>query len=115
MRARFPHARQPNRSAAAPHFRARRCALFKKQAIAIVGSRNASAAGLRMARELAADLSAKGYLIVSGLARGINGAAHKAALDGGTAARRRSLPVALTISTLKNMPTSKTPSPNAVF
>lgn len=60
--------------------------LFKKPAIAIVGSRNASAAGLRMARELTADLSAKGYLIVSGLARGIDGAAHKAALDGGTAA-----------------------------
>lgn len=60
--------------------------LFQKPAIAIVGSRNASAAGLRMARELAAELSAKGYLVVSGLARGVDGAAHKAALDGGTAA-----------------------------
>lgn len=60
--------------------------LFQKPAIAIVGSRNASAAGLRMARELAADLSARGYLIVSGLARGIDGTAHKAALEGGTAA-----------------------------
>jgi DNA processing protein len=61
-------------------------ALFMKPAIAIVGSRNASAAGLRMARELAEELSAKNYLIVSGLARGIDGAAHKAALEGGTAA-----------------------------
>lgn len=61
-------------------------ALFEKPAIAIVGSRNASAAGLRMARELAEELSAKGYLVVSGLARGIDGAAHKASMEGGTAA-----------------------------
>lgn len=55
-------------------------------AVAIVGARNASAAGGRFARGLAADLGAAGYAIVSGLARGIDAQAHLGALDTGTAA-----------------------------
>jgi DNA processing protein len=49
--------------------------------IAVVGSRKASSEGLRNARVFAQDLSKAGVLIVSGLARGIDGAAHKAAID----------------------------------
>ena len=48
--------------------------------VAIVGARNASAAGQRMTELLAGDLSAHGYVVVSGLARGIDAAAHKGAL-----------------------------------
>jgi len=54
--------------------------------VAIVGARNASAAGQRMTELLAGDLSAHGYVVVSGLARGIDAAAHKASLSGGTVA-----------------------------
>jgi DNA processing protein len=60
--------------------------LFDKPGIGVVGARNASAAGIRLARELSAGLSARGYCIVSGLARGIDAAAHTAALEGGTIA-----------------------------
>lgn len=59
--------------------------LLQRQAIAIVGSRNASAAGARIAATIARDLGARGFTIVSGLARGIDGAAHRASLDSGTA------------------------------
>ncbi|OWU86431.1 DNA processing protein DprA [Oceanicola sp. 22II-s10i] len=52
--------------------------------IAIVGARNASSLGTRMARALAEDLGAAGYVVVSGLARGIDAAAHHAALGTGT-------------------------------
>ena len=54
--------------------------------IAIVGSRNASGAGLKFAGSLARDLSDAGFVIVSGLARGIDQAAHRASLAGGTVA-----------------------------
>jgi DNA processing protein len=48
--------------------------------VAMVGARNASAAAVKLAREMAAGLSAEGYTVVSGLARGIDGAAHRGAL-----------------------------------
>jgi DNA processing protein len=60
--------------------------LLNRQAIAIVGSRDASAAGAKIARDLANGLGAAGIAVVSGLARGIDAAAHTAALDTGTVA-----------------------------
>lgn len=59
---------------------------FRSPAVAIVGARNASAAGARMARLIASDLGKAGYTIVSGLARGIDAAAHEASLATGTIA-----------------------------
>jgi len=53
---------------------------------AMVGARNASAAGLRFAGEIARELGENGVSIVSGLARGIDGAAHRGALETGTIA-----------------------------
>jgi DNA processing protein len=54
--------------------------------VAVVGSRQASAAGLKFAGEISAALGQRGFLIVSGLARGIDAAAHRAALPFGTCA-----------------------------
>lgn len=54
--------------------------------ISIVGSRNGSAAGLQIARKLAADLGACGFTIASGLARGIDASVHRASLATGTVA-----------------------------
>ena len=54
--------------------------------VGIVGARNASAAGMRFAERLARDLGAAGFAVVSGLARGIDGAAHRANLGTGTIA-----------------------------
>jgi DNA processing protein len=61
-------------------------ALLSRPMLALVGTRNASALGTRMARRLAADLGAAGFVVVSGLARGIDALAHRAALDTGTVA-----------------------------
>ncbi len=61
-------------------------ALFQPAAVAVVGARNASAAGARMARMLASGLGEAGYVVVSGLARGIDAAAHEASLATGTIA-----------------------------
>jgi len=61
-------------------------AILTRHLVAIVGSRNASAAGMKFAATLARDLGAAGYGIVSGLARGIDAAAHRASLDSGTVA-----------------------------
>ncbi|MGA9560505.1 MAG: DNA-processing protein DprA, partial [Pseudolabrys sp.] len=54
--------------------------------IAIVGSRNASAAGVKFAERMARDLGEAGFAVVSGLARGIDAAAHSASLGTGTIA-----------------------------
>lgn len=54
--------------------------LLARQGVALVGSRNASSLGLRMARILATGLSQRGQVVVSGLARGIDAEAHRAAL-----------------------------------
>lgn len=61
-------------------------AALHRPLVAIVGARNASSLGLRMARALAGALSEQGYVVVSGLARGIDTAAHTAALAQGTLA-----------------------------
>ncbi|UIJ73640.1 DNA-processing protein DprA [Aurantimonas sp. HBX-1] len=53
-------------------------------AVAMVGARNASLSGIKLTRTLASELGAAGYAVVSGLARGIDAAAHEAALDTGT-------------------------------
>ena len=60
--------------------------LLERPAIAIVGSRNASAAGLAFAERMARGLAQSGYVIVSGFARGIDSRAHRAALATGTIA-----------------------------
>ena len=54
--------------------------------VALVGSRNASAAGVKFAERIAHELSDAGFVIASGLARGIDAAAHRASLAGGTVA-----------------------------
>lgn len=61
-------------------------ALLTRRTVGIVGARNASALGLRTARRLARELGSTGHVIVSGLARGIDAAAHEAALTTGTIA-----------------------------
>jgi DNA processing protein len=60
--------------------------VFTLPPVAIVGARNASLAGIRMAQSLAAELGREGYAIVSGLARGIDTAAHRGSLGTGTIA-----------------------------
>lgn len=61
-------------------------ALFKRRAVAIIGARNASTPGRKLARLFAEGLGAAGVAVISGLARGIDGAAHEAALKSGTIA-----------------------------
>jgi DNA processing protein len=60
--------------------------LLDRQAVALVGARNASAAACRFARQLALELGDAGAVIVSGLARGIDSAAHDGSLATGTIA-----------------------------
>ena len=60
--------------------------LLRRPMIALVGARNASSLGIRMARGLARDLCQADFVVVSGLARGIDAVAHEAAINGGTAA-----------------------------
>lgn len=60
--------------------------LLDREMVAIVGARNASALGRKLANTLARDLAEAGLVVVSGLARGIDAAAHEGALAGGTCA-----------------------------
>jgi DNA processing protein len=60
--------------------------VLERPMIAIVGSRNASGAGLKFASQLAHDLSDAGFVVASGLARGIDQSAHRASVKGGTVA-----------------------------
>lgn len=60
--------------------------MLREPAVAIVGSRNASAAGMTFAERLARDLGEAGFIVVSGLARGIDAAAHRGSLASGTVA-----------------------------
>jgi DNA processing protein len=57
--------------------------LFLRQAIAIVGARNASRDGVEIAYQIASDLARAGIVVVSGLARGFDSAAHTGAHEGG--------------------------------
>ena len=61
-------------------------AVFSKPPVAIVGSRNASVIGARFTERLANDLGEAGFAVISGLARGIDAAAHRASLKTGTVA-----------------------------
>jgi DNA processing protein len=61
-------------------------ALLLRPCIGMVGARNASAAGRRFAREMAAELGRAGHVVVSGMARGIDTASHEGALATGTVA-----------------------------
>jgi DNA processing protein len=58
--------------------------LLERPMVAMVGARNASAAACRFARGMAHDLGGAGAVVVSGLARGIDSAAHDGAMDSGT-------------------------------
>jgi len=58
--------------------------LLQKECIGIVGSRNASAVALKLTQKFSSDLGQKKIVIVSGLARGIDSAAHNASLETGT-------------------------------
>jgi DNA processing protein len=60
--------------------------VLTRPAIAVVGSRNASVAGRTMAERLARGIGDGGFVVVSGLARGIDAAAHQAAIETGTVA-----------------------------
>ena len=60
--------------------------LFNRSSVAIVGARNASINGRKFASSLARDLGGRGQVVVSGLARGIDTAAHEGALHTGTIA-----------------------------
>ncbi len=60
--------------------------LLDRRLIALVGARNSSSLGTRMAKNLAEGLTAAGFAVVSGLARGVDTAAHLASLGGGTVA-----------------------------
>lgn len=60
--------------------------LLRKSGVAIVGARNASALARKFSRQLAREIGGAGHVIISGLARGIDTAAHEAALDTGTVA-----------------------------
>jgi DNA processing protein len=57
-------------------------ALLRRPSVAVVGARNASAAAVKLSRDFATALAGQGYAVISGLARGIDAAAHRGALAG---------------------------------
>lgn len=61
-------------------------AVFTLPPVAMVGARNASLSGIKFARQIASELGREGYAVVSGLARGIDTAAHEGSLSTGTVA-----------------------------
>ncbi|MCP5075182.1 MAG: DNA-protecting protein DprA [Rhodobacteraceae bacterium] len=61
-------------------------AFLERPSVSLVGARNASSLGIRMTRLIARELGEAGYVVTSGLARGIDAAAHQAALESGTIA-----------------------------
>jgi len=63
-----------------------RLPLLQRPTVAVVGSRQCSAAGTKLARHFAIELGRAGYVVASGLARGIDSVAHEAALEHGTLA-----------------------------
>ena len=63
-----------------------RAELLTREIVAIVGARNASALGIKFAQRISADLSHAGLVIASGMARGIDRAAHETAIKSGTIA-----------------------------
>ncbi|HLY95126.1 MAG TPA: DNA-processing protein DprA [Gaiellaceae bacterium] len=65
--------------------RGREVELLSRPAVAIVGARACSGYGVSVARSLGRDLAAAGLVVVSGLARGVDGEAHRGALDAGGA------------------------------
>ena len=60
--------------------------IFDKPSVSMVGARNASLSGINFARKLSAEIGRKGWVVTSGLARGIDAAAHQGALETGTVA-----------------------------
>ncbi|MCJ2062453.1 DNA-processing protein DprA [Methylobacterium sp. J-088] len=81
----FPRLLQQT-DAAPPLLALRGAAILNRPAVALVGSRNASTAGLAFTERLARGLGEAGLTVVSGLARGIDARAHKASLSTGTVA-----------------------------
>lgn len=61
-------------------------ALLRRPIVAVVGARDASANGRKLAADLAEELGLRGYVVVSGLARGVDAAAHRGSLASGTVA-----------------------------
>jgi DNA processing protein len=78
-----PRVRELHDAPATLYVRGERLDALECPAVAIVGARSCSGYGAQVARALARDLAAAGLTVVSGLARGIDGEAHRGALEGG--------------------------------
>ncbi len=84
----FPNGMRDLSSCPAALFAQGDLALLRRPCVAIVGTRGATPYGLRVTRALASGLAERGVVVVSGMARGIDAAAHRAAIEvrGGTIA-----------------------------